>query len=158
MASADLVDPNLVDLVDLVPPADRYSYVFRGSAQVLDHALVGGALLPFLSADGVQFARIDADFPESNRAVSPSTRLSDHDPLVAYFTLPAPEATTTVLSASQNPSAFGQPVTLTALVTANGSPVTDGTVEFNEGGGALGASVALDASGRASLVTSTLSL
>ena len=65
LASADLVDPDLVDLVDLIPPADRYSYVFRGSAQVLDHALVGRALLPFLSAGGVQFARVDADFAEA---------------------------------------------------------------------------------------------
>ncbi len=160
LASVDLVNPDLVDLVDLVPPADRYSYVFRGSAQVLDHALVGQTLLPYLSADGVQFGRIDADFPDSHRtnASTPHSRLSDHDPLVAYFTLPAPAPTTTALSASQNPSAFGQPVTFTALVTANGAPVIDGSVQFEEAGAGLGAPVALGADGRASLTTSTLSL
>jgi hypothetical protein len=160
LPSADLVEPDLVNLVDLVPPSDRYSYVFRGSAQVLDHALVSQALLPYLSAGGIQFARIDADFAESNRtnAATPASRLSDHDPLVAYFTLPAPAATATVLSASRNPSAFGQPVTLTALVTGNGGPVTDGAVRFEEGGAALGAPVPLDAGGRANLATSSLSL
>jgi hypothetical protein len=160
LASPDLVDPDLVDLVDLVSPADRYSYVFRGSAQALDHALVGHALLPYLSAGGVQFARVDADFPETDRTnpVTPSSRLSDHDPLITYFTLPAPAATATVLSASQNPSAVGQPVTLTALVTANGAPVASGTVQFENAGAGLGVPVALDANGRASLTTSALSL
>ncbi len=160
LASADLVNPDLVDLVDLVPTADRYSYVFRGSAQVLDHALVGQALAPYLSEDGVQFGRTDADFPETHRTnpLTPSARLSDHDPLVAYFTLPAPASTTTAISASRNPSAFGQPVTFTALVTAHGAPVADGTILFEEAGAGLAAPVPLGADGRASLTLSTLVL
>jgi predicted extracellular nuclease len=32
LASSDLVNPDLVDLVDSVPAAERYSYVFDGNA------------------------------------------------------------------------------------------------------------------------------
>jgi predicted extracellular nuclease len=46
LASPDLVNPNLVDLLEAaVLPAQRYSYVFDGNAQVLDHLLASRALL-----------------------------------------------------------------------------------------------------------------
>src|SRR4030095_16841653 len=40
LASGALVDPNLVDLVDVVPAGERYSFSFDGNAQELDHVLV----------------------------------------------------------------------------------------------------------------------
>jgi hypothetical protein len=84
LASGDLVGPDLVDLVDLVPAGERYSYSFDGNAQVLDHDLLTQNLLPFLR--GFQYARNDADFPESyrNDATRPE-RLSDHDIPVVYL-------------------------------------------------------------------------
>jgi alpha-tubulin suppressor-like RCC1 family protein len=42
-------------------------------------------------------------------------------------------ATTTTLTSSPNPSAFGAPVTLTATVDALGSPLASGTVSFRDG-------------------------
>jgi hypothetical protein len=63
--------------------------------------------------------------------------------------------TATSVASSQNPSDSGQPVTLTATVTA-GSPVTTGTVTFHEGATILAAAVAVDASGHAAFTTSTL--
>ncbi len=84
LASEDLVHPDLVDLVDLLPPPQRYSFSFDGNAQVLDHVIVTQNLLPAFR--GLQYARNDADFPESfrNDPTRPE-RLSDHDMPVAYF-------------------------------------------------------------------------
>ena len=84
LASNDLVNPNLTDLVDTHTPAQRYSYVFEGSAQVLDHILINQKALAIKSRFAI--ARLDADFPEiyRNDANRPE-RISDHDVPVAYF-------------------------------------------------------------------------
>lgn len=82
----DLVDPDLINLNTQAPADQRYTFMFGGNAQSIDHALANQALL--LGADdfGLDYARINADFPEVNRndGTSPS-RLSDHDPVLAYF-------------------------------------------------------------------------
>lgn len=65
-------------------------------------------------------------------------------------------ATATSLTSSLNPSTVGDSVTFTATVTSGGSPVTSGTVSFADGATPLGSSVALDASGQATLTTSGL--
>ena len=68
----------------------------------------------------------------------------------------APVSTTTSLTSSVNPSNFGDAVTLTATVTpASGTSTPTGTVTFSDGATTLG-SAALDSSGSAALVTSTL--
>ena len=84
LASGDLVNPNLTDLVDTYTPDQRYSYNFSGSAQVLDHILVNQKALALKSRFAI--ARVDADFPEiyRNDANRPE-RISDHDAPVAYF-------------------------------------------------------------------------
>jgi len=92
LASDDLVDPDLVDLASTLPAGEQYSYVFDGNAQELDHMLANGNLYATLSRFAIP--RVNADFPEtvrSNGAVP--NRLSDHDPSVAYFTLPAQDFT-----------------------------------------------------------------
>jgi hypothetical protein len=66
-----------------------------------------------------------------------------------------PFSTVTSLVSSANPSPVGQPVILTASVTAGGSPATAGTVTFRRGPRVLG-TVSLDASGAASLVMTSL--
>jgi hypothetical protein len=64
----------------------------------------------------------------------------------------------TALISSPNPSTFGQPITLSATVTAAGGAIgtPTGTVSFLDGASALG-TVALDASGKAVLNTAVLS-
>jgi predicted extracellular nuclease len=87
LCSSDLVNPDLADLVDTAPASERYSFVFDGNAQVLDHELVTQNLLQRF--EGLHYARNDADFPESFRNdPSRPERISDHDPAVAYFRLP----------------------------------------------------------------------
>ena len=84
LASADLVNPDLTDLVELVPLAERYSYSFSGNAQVIDHELVNAPLMNFFSR--VAFSRSNADFPEIYRTdANRPERISDHDAAVAYF-------------------------------------------------------------------------
>jgi len=91
LASGDLVNPDLVDLVTALPAPQRYSYVFDGNAQVLDHVLANAALLPFFA--GIEIAHNGADFPETYRNdASRPERISDHDMPVAYFRLePIPQ-------------------------------------------------------------------
>ncbi|MBN1610531.1 MAG: endonuclease/exonuclease/phosphatase family protein [Polyangiaceae bacterium] len=67
-----LRDASLTELADLLPPGDRYSYVYQGNAQLLDHVLVGPSLVDGASTDIVHGF---ADAPAQTRA-------SDHDPLV----------------------------------------------------------------------------
>jgi predicted extracellular nuclease len=76
----------LVNMVDYVDPKNRYSYVYGGSAQVLDHMLANKAGAQRVVKFG--FARVDADFPKIyiNDANRPE-RLSDHDAPVLYLSL-----------------------------------------------------------------------
>ena len=83
---ADLVDPDLINLVAFEDPDQHYSFVFDGNAQSLDHVLVNERLAVDAGAIDLDHARINADFPETarNDAMSPA-RLSDHDPAIAYI-------------------------------------------------------------------------
>jgi uncharacterized protein len=96
---AGLANPPLVDLVTLLPADQRQSYVEDGSAQVLDHVLVTQDLVP--TNTRLVYAHIDSDWPLVllNDASSPN-RISDHDPAVAYFTVPAVQGTVKVAVSS----------------------------------------------------------
>ena len=115
LASPDLVNPNLTNLVSWLPAAQRYSYVFDGNAQVLDHALVNVALLPWISRFG--YTRSNADFPDTarNDATRPE-RLSDHDASVTYLAIGTPKLSGRVVS--QTPSPGGGQIVM-ALQIAN---------------------------------------
>jgi uncharacterized protein len=95
--SDDLVDPDMIDLVDLIAASERYSYRFDGNAQVLDHIIISDSLKGFIHGFG--YARVNADFPETYRGdETRAERFSDHDAAVAYFNLdekvaPKPAAT-----------------------------------------------------------------
>jgi uncharacterized protein len=86
-ASDDLVERDLIDLVDLVPNiAQRYSYSYDGNAQVLDHIIINEPMKNHIA--GFAYARINADFPESDRGDGNRVqRFSDHDAPVAYFSI-----------------------------------------------------------------------
>jgi predicted extracellular nuclease len=85
LASSDLVNPDFTNLIDSLPPSERYSFVFDGNAQVLDHVLVGSNLLGHVR--GIEYGRVGSDFPESfrNDATRPE-RISDHDGIVVFLT------------------------------------------------------------------------
>lgn len=94
---------------ELTPdPAQRYSYVFEGNAQTLDHAVVNEALIndPSVVSLSVEHARINADFRVGRygefslpyTAENPPLRVSDHDPVRLKIQLA--ELTTADLSLS----------------------------------------------------------
>jgi len=86
LASADLVQPDLINLIDELPADQRYSFSFDGNAQALDHILVSAPLYPRVAR--CIYARSNADFPESFRNnFNRPERLSDHDAPIVYFTL-----------------------------------------------------------------------
>lgn len=84
--SEDLVEPDLINLVDLIAVEQRYSYRFDGNGQVLDHVIITQSLMNYVRGFG--YARVNADFPESFRVDDArAERYSDHDAAVAYFSL-----------------------------------------------------------------------
>ena len=85
-SSPDVVDPDLINLVDLIAQKERYSYVFDGNAQVLDHIIINQAFRP--NVVGFGYIRVNADLPEilRNDGNRPE-RSSDHDPAIAFFKL-----------------------------------------------------------------------
>lgn len=72
-------DPILHNLVRTVPSDRRYSYVFEGNSQVLDHVFVTDALR---EGAEVEVVHVNADFPEGD-----PSRASDHEPVVARLRL-----------------------------------------------------------------------
>jgi hypothetical protein len=92
----------------------------------------------------------------------PRPGLPGHACDIGAYELLAPVATATALSSSSARPALGQPVTLTATVTATGGlppavPGPQGMVVFRDGAGVLGAA-SLGAGGQATLVTSSLAV
>ncbi len=86
MASDDLVNPDLINLVGAIAASQRYSYIFDGNAQVLDHMIITENMRKHTRGFG--YARINADYPESYRGdPGRMERFSDHDPAVAFFTM-----------------------------------------------------------------------
>ncbi|WP_437835294.1 DNRLRE domain-containing protein [Sorangium sp. So ce1153] len=70
-----LKDAGLTTLIETLPPEERYSYVYDGNGQVLDHVLVSASLAgPKLV--GFDVVHVNAEFAD---------QASDHDPGVARF-------------------------------------------------------------------------
>ena len=140
LPSDDLVDPDLVDLVELAPPSERYSFMFDGNAQELDHVLITANVLGMTR--GLAWGRNNADFPDVYRNdPNRSERISDHDPIVAFFQLP--QTTTTTISVAPNPAVLNQGVTFTVHVSAPSGDVDGGTVAIMDGADVLAAGVAV---------------
>jgi hypothetical protein len=75
-----IASAGLNNLTELVVPTDRYTYNYRGNAQMLDHVLAS----PALSAHAlVSVLHIAADRPAALRP-------TDHDPVLVSFELDAP--------------------------------------------------------------------
>ncbi|HKV11540.1 MAG TPA: lamin tail domain-containing protein, partial [Thermoanaerobaculia bacterium] len=86
--ATDEVTPNLTNRTFSSPAADRYSFVFAGTAQTLDHALTSQALNPYVT--GFEHSRGNSDAPNSFSAVAnTSLRSSDHDGLVLFLSCTA---------------------------------------------------------------------
>lgn len=74
-------EPLMVDLADalIAEETERYSYVFEGNSQSLDHILATRSLVAPAVAPQFDAVHINAEFPD---------QISDHDPDLASFLLP----------------------------------------------------------------------
>jgi endonuclease/exonuclease/phosphatase family metal-dependent hydrolase len=70
----NLLDTPLTNLAFTVPAEERYSYIFNGNSQALDHIFVSPALSRLAQ---LEYIHVNAEFAEKTE------RASDHDPLVA---------------------------------------------------------------------------
>ncbi|MFJ4673443.1 lamin tail domain-containing protein [Kitasatospora purpeofusca] len=77
--TADLLTAggSLVDLPRTLPLAERYTYVYEGNSQVLDHILISPALAA--RAYSYDIVHLNSEF---------ATQLSDHDPQIVRIPLP----------------------------------------------------------------------
>jgi hypothetical protein len=83
--ATDEVSADLVNQTLNLPSGERYSFVFDGTAQSLDHALTSQSVNPWVR--GVQHSRGNADAPVAFDD-DPTTplRTSDHDGTVVFLT------------------------------------------------------------------------
>src|SRR5579871_4992061 len=95
------------------------------------------------------------DFPTTPGALQPTYRAGGNsEAFVAKIDFPYTSLFRSRSSA--NASGYGQSISFTATVTSGGSPVTAGTVTFQDGSSILATSVPLDGSGQANFQTGTL--
>ena len=66
-----------------LPPEERYTYIFQGESETLDHILVTPGLAKLINA--VHVLHINADFPPPAPDDESPQRASDHDPVVVWF-------------------------------------------------------------------------
>jgi len=103
----------LQNLTSLVAAPDRYSYVFSGTSQVLDHILVTPGFFNLYKTNSAVFAKFDADFPYYRNTTGSTTSLSvtsdangvsDHNPPLAVFDITTTTgcSTTKVVSSSDD--------------------------------------------------------
>ncbi|HEU0252562.1 MAG TPA: endonuclease/exonuclease/phosphatase family protein, partial [Pyrinomonadaceae bacterium] len=129
--SPDLVNPNFINLTDSLPADQRYSFIFEGTPQAIDHHIINTVAASFLTR--YHIARNNTDFPEGPLFLSDASRPernSDHDMPVSYYLFPAAATTTTVADASAVFSPADQTVVLSANVTTAAGTVNEGTVTF----------------------------
>ncbi len=68
----------MTNMINTVDKADRYTYLFQGNSQVLDHILVSNDLAKYTETD---ILHINADFTDM------AGRASDHDPVMVQLDL-----------------------------------------------------------------------
>lgn len=77
----------LEHVFDILEPDERYTYIFEGASQSLDHILVTANLMQLL--ERVDILHTNADFPPADPDDPSPIHKSDHDPVIATFRFPA---------------------------------------------------------------------
>jgi len=73
----------LQHVFEILPEDARYTYIFQGASQTLDHILVTASLFDFLLRTEV--LHVNADYAPPMPGDESPMRKSDHDPVVATF-------------------------------------------------------------------------
>lgn len=106
----------LNNLFDLLSPNERFSYVFEGNSQVLDHILVSPSILTSASPE-YDVVHMNAEFAD---------QLSDHDPSVARFGFSPPATPTATPSITPTSTPTSTP-TNTPTLTPSSTPTNTTT-------------------------------
>jgi predicted extracellular nuclease len=80
-----LRDAGLQHVFDLLPEQARYTYIYLGVSQTLDHIMVSSSLWGQL--ESVEVLHLDADQPLPTPDDTTPLHASDHDPVIATFSL-----------------------------------------------------------------------
>ena len=81
-----LKDAGLKHIFELDPQAGWYTYIFQGGSQILDHILVTADLFNLLQS--VEILHVNADFGLPELGDESPLGKSDHDPVIAIFSMP----------------------------------------------------------------------
>lgn len=102
----------LTNLIYTLPAEERYSYIYDGNSQALDHILVSQAL--WERTGGYDIVHVNAEWPAVDRP-------SDHDPCVAYLQVLAPDLSNSVkLVEPAGPVVSGDLLTYTVVLSNSG--------------------------------------
>ena len=97
LTNQNIVTPALVEVSTMVPPAERYSYVYQNNAQMIDHCLT--TQLHDMSIASFEYARGNADNSDiflDDESVS--FKVSDHDGFVLFLELETTLSTNSALN------------------------------------------------------------
>jgi len=132
--SPDVVSPDFINLTDGLPTDQRYSFVFEGTPQALDHVFVNTIANSYLKRYAI--ARNNSDFPELPTSlftddVTRPERNSDHDMPVAYFSFPPTITLTTNPITLSPPNHSYRTVTVSDMVVS-ASDTGDPNLDIND--------------------------
>ena len=115
---ATLKSAPLNALIETLPQNERYTYIFDGNAQTLDHILISNAI--YARPRAFDVVHVNSEF---------ATRASDHDPQVAFVCV---DATPPTLNITVTPNtlwpANHKSVTVKATVSATDNTPTSPTI------------------------------
>jgi predicted extracellular nuclease len=78
------VNPTMVNLAYKIDKTNRFSYVYEGNAQILDHIIVNQNFEPYISY--IKYPHANSDYPEYYEDdVATAMWATDHDGVVARF-------------------------------------------------------------------------
>jgi len=76
----------LVHAFEKIPAEQRYTYIYQGESQVLDHVLLTQGL--YDEIERVEVLHVNSDYPPPPPDDTTPMAKSDHDPVVVVFNLP----------------------------------------------------------------------
>ena len=106
----------LTDLVETLPQSERYTYVFEGNSETLDHILVSSHLTTSAAAN-YDVVHVNAEFAD---------QASDHDPQVVRLSPPSP-----TLALSGPATVSEEAGTATISVTLSSAAVVTTSVDYS---------------------------
>ena len=80
-----LRDAGLIHVFEIDPEGGWYSYIYQGGSQTLDHILVTSDLFDLIQQ--VDILHVNADYAPPEAGDESPLRKSDHDPVIATFSL-----------------------------------------------------------------------